>query len=233
MRWIVTSLIVINIVAFVWQLLTREEAPSTAQVAAVNNSQAPKLQLLSELDAAERQALQAQPANQRQASNRAAEAEPLCTLIGPFPALLRAEYFIERLAALDVKGVVQEMEIPGEVGYWVFLPSQDTRKQAFATLRELQAKGIDSYVIPKGELENGISFGMFSQAELAEQRLKDMRNQGYPAELKEITRTYRETWVVIQPGVAKQLDEPSWQRLLSSEEALDRRQNFCPTVASE
>ncbi|GAB1259183.1 SPOR domain-containing protein [Aurantivibrio plasticivorans] len=233
MRWVVISLIVINVVVLGWQLATlnpvTEEHSAKAPVLKQN---VPSLSLLSELELEERQALLASKPRVDLRSEGSPD-EPLCTLIGPFPRLLRAEYFVERLAAFDVPGVVREVEIPGEIGYWVYLPAQDTRKQAYETLRELQAKGVDSYVIPKGELENGISFGMFSKVELAQQRLKEMREDGYPAELKEVARSYREVWVVVQPGIAKNLDEEAWQNLLTAEEGLERRQNFCPPVASE
>ncbi len=159
--------------------------------------------------------------------------KPLCTLIGPFPKLLRAEYFIERLSALDVSSSVYNVEISGDVGYWVYLPPEESRKQAYNKLRELQAKGIDSYVIPKGELENGISFGMFSQSKLAEQRLNDMKKQGYSAQLKEIARSFNEIWVLLQPGQAQMLGEKAWLEMLSDDEGIERRQNYCPAVASK
>ncbi|MCW8196843.1 hypothetical protein F6455_18790 [Proteobacteria bacterium 005FR1] len=166
-----------------------------------------------------------------------AAAEPaaplLCTLVGPFSELLKAEYFQERLAALDVLASVQELEVPGEVSYWIYLPPRESRKQAFNEFRELQAKGIDSYVIPKGELANGISFGMFSQPNLAKSRLEDMRSRGYAAELKEVTRTYKEIWAVAAAAEAAKLAPESWLQVMASEDNLERRQNFCPAVASE
>jgi hypothetical protein len=234
MRWIVGSLVAINILVLIWQLVTQEPEASPAPQARQSVNDAPPIKMLSEL---EEETLQAMMANrQRVKLNPETNVEttaPLCTLIGPFEKLLRAEYFVERLQALDVVGKVQEVEIPGEVGFWVYLPSLSTRKEAFDKLRELQSKGIDSYVIPRGDLENGISFGMFSQATLAKQRLADMRSQGYGAELQEVERSYKEIWVILQPGQSQQLDPESWQSVLAEETGLERRQNYCPAVASE
>ena len=235
MRWIVASLVVINIVVLAWQLLARDPAPVVPPSPSRQSlNDAPPIKLLSEV---EEEALQAMMAKRERLKLRESQAEaqvqPLCTLVGPFEKLLRAEYFVERLQALDVKSVVQEVEIPGEVGYWVYLPAQSSQKEAFTKLRELQSKGIDSYVIPRGELENGISFGMFSQQALATQRLAAMREQGYQAELTEVERSYRETWVILQPGQSQQLDAESWQSVLAEENGLERRQNYCPAVASQ
>jgi hypothetical protein len=238
MRWIAASLLVINVVALLVQLLM----PGSEAVARENRPELPQLRgntqlkLLGELDEPALQVMVQAKEKARLAAARAvvdAEKPPLCTLVGPFPELLKAEYFQERLAALDVAASIQDLEIPGEVSYWIYLPPRESRKQAFNELRELQAKGIDSYVIPRGELANGISFGMFSQPNLAKGRLEDMRSRGYPAELREITRTYKETWVVVPSIEAAKLDSESWLQTMAAGDNLERRQNFCPPVASE
>jgi hypothetical protein len=237
MRWIAASLLVINILVLTAQLLMPGAGATAGEtkMALPEFSRAAPLKALGELDDSALQGMVSAKEQARMAAARAADVSepPLCTLVGPFPELLRAEYFQERLAALDVMAIIQDIEIPGEVSYWIYLPPRESRKQAFSELRELQAKGIDSYVIPKGELANGISFGMFSQPNLAKGRLEDMRSRGYPAELKEITRTYKETWVVAPSAEAAKLGPESWLQVMASEDNLERRQNFCPPVASE
>ena len=235
MRWIVGSLVAINMLVLIWQLLTQDPMPAPSPQARQAPAAEQSITLLSELEEQELQSMMAK--RERLRLNPDSEpknvGDPLCTLIGPFGKLLNAEYFVERLQAFDVVGKVQEIEVPGEVGYWVYLPSLSTRKEAFDKLRELQSKGIDSYVIPRGELENGISFGMFSRENLAKQRLQDMKNQGYAAELQAVERSYKEVWVVLQPGQSQQLDPQSWQSIMANESGLERRQNYCPAVASE
>lgn len=262
MRWILGSLILANVLLFAWHFFVGKEPVSGAvqvgreQQSAVADKSS--IKLLSEVqafgsdDTAESNSPEISSASEvaNTSTSSAVEDEesplelsaapsvddegnPLCTLVGPFPKLLRAEYFIERLAALDVSSSVYEIEIPGDVGYWVFLAPEESRKQAYNKLRELQAKGVDSYVIPKGELENGISFGMFSRQNLAEQRLQAMKEQGYPAELKEISRSYKEIWVLLASGQAKLLGDKVWLEMLSNDEGIERRQNYCPAVASE
>lgn len=238
MRWLIGGFVTVNLLVLVLQLLLLLLRPDVdADVGSRSSSippldaSAPKIKLLSELDAATLSALRVSPTDQPVSASSPENA--LCTLIGPFSKLLRAEYFMERLTALELKADVRELEVPGEPSYWVYMPSLGSRKEAFNLLRELQAKGVDSYVIPGGELENGISFGMFSQRKLADQRLAAMRKDGYQAELKEVMRSYQEVWVVLEPGQAGQLSPETWQAMLLEEaDEIDRRQNYCPPVAS-
>lgn len=157
----------------------------------------------------------------------------LCTLLGPFSASVDAEPLVQRLRSLDVDAEVRDLEVPDGRGYWVYLPPELSHRAALRRLHELQAKDIDSYVIPRGELANGISFGMFSRSELAQARQQEMLDQGYGAQIREIERTHRETWIMLPPGQARRLGDNLWQELLASVEGLERRQNFCPGVASE
>ena len=241
MRWIFLSLILINGAVFFWQWQQREAVAAQRPVPKAMPSRAEampgveKLVLLSEL---EEEAL-AVLLQQKQERLRMAEAEvlaeaeqPLCTLVGPYAKLLKAEYLVEHMAALEIKAEVQEVEIPGDVGYWVYLAPEVSKKEALRRLHELQAKGVDSYVIPRGELANGISFGMFSQQELANKRQSDMVAQGYATGIKEITRSHKENWVIFAPEEALKVGEEVWQKVLDEGPGMERRQNFCPSVAS-
>jgi len=237
MRWIVVSLIGINILVLVLQLIMPSQKASELNTSAHVRDvlSAPPLKLLGELGELDPQVVLSSDvavSDVTASQQKPSATQTLCTFVGPFPKMLRAEYFVERLAALELESSIQELQVPGENGYWVYLPPLETRKIANGMWRELQAKGVDSYVILKGELENGISFGMFSQQKLAERRRKDMKASGYKAELQEITRSYKENWVVLQPGQAKIVGVEAWSQMLSSEEGLERRQNFCSPVAS-
>lgn len=156
----------------------------------------------------------------------------LCTLVGAFAELLQAEYFVEHLAALDVHASVEQVAVPGSPSFWVYIPPAVSRKEALRQLHELQSKGLDTYIIPKGELENGISFGMFNDQLLADARAAELEQLGYPVKVARVERTYQENWVLLQPAQAVKIDEELWLKLLSRAEKLEMRQNFCPGVAN-
>ena len=157
----------------------------------------------------------------------------LCSLLGPYtePALVKAA--AERLAALGVDAEVRALKVSDGPGYWVHLPPEPSQRAVMARLHELQSRQIDSYIIPRGELAQGISFGMFSRESLAQERRERLRERGYEAQIREIERSHTETWLVLPLAQAHSLGESLWRELQHEASGLERRQNFCPGVASE
>lgn len=235
MRWIFLSLLTINIALFSWVFFLEDTDKSADVSQHINKPDlkgVPTIKLIGEGRLEKRKNIPHNRIPLDRPSEAGRQAESMCTLIGPFEKLLQAEYFVEHMQALEIVSKLQEIEVPGGVGYWVYLSPEVSRKEALRRLHELQAKGIDSYVIPKGDLANGISFGMFSQKEHAEARLEEMIKKGYQAELKEVKRALKEVWVILQPVEARKLSEELWQKVNSGNFRLERRQNYCPTVAS-
>lgn len=251
MRGIFWALVVINVCAGGWfwwsaQQGSVSDAEASVKVsvrvssASVREGEHPTLVLLEELNAEKlkemvqaKERLRLEAVAQGQIDAAAEEGRQLCTLVGAFPESRKAEYFVEHLRALDIAGAVQEMEVPGESSFWVYLPAEVSKKKALRLLHELQAKKIDSYVIPKGDLANGISLGLFSSEEAALRRQDEVAGHGYSAAVEEVERTYEEVWVVLAAVEAEKVDENLWKKLLKKQENLELRQNFCPDVASD
>ena len=157
----------------------------------------------------------------------------LCTMVGPYEQLLHAEYLVERLAALGAKAQITPVEIKEGDAYWVYLQPEMSEKEALRRLYELQKKQIESYIITKGELANGISFGRYADRAEAEIRLGEIKNQGYEALIKTVPKTINETWVVLDAVSAEKIDKNLWVELLANQEGLEKRQNYCLGVASQ
>ena len=155
-----------------------------------------------------------------------------CELIGPVAELLHAEYLVERLTALEVASSIKQVEIADGKNYWVYLKPEMSEKEALRRLSEIQqAKAIDSYIIPSGELANGISFGQFVSEAEAKAKAEQIRAQGYAAEIKEVPKSHNETWVEVREKVGQKINEEKWLSLLKEEKAIERRQNYCLGVA--
>ena len=233
MRVLFFALLGINVAALILQLTVWRPDMADGPGVRHRSASGERLQLLSEV----RQGDARQPlASGRRSSAEPAAASPpsgLCDMVGPFSALLQAEYLQESLAALGVMADVRELEVPEGVGYWVHLPPEASRKEALQRLHEVQAQQIDSYLIPRGELANGISFGMFSRKALAEARLDEMRELGYAAQMREVTRTHKEIWVVLAAGEGQKIDENRWSELLEAENGIEKQQKYCQGVAPE
>lgn len=165
-------------------------------------------------------------------SNENSNAE-FCTMIGPYSQLLQAEYAVERLVSLGAVAHITPIEIKEGESYWVYLRPEVSENEALRRLYELQKKNIESHVITKGELTNGISFGRFADYVDAEARSNEIKKQGYEVDIKMLPKTIYETWVVIDAGFAEKIDEAVWVDLLTKESTLEKRQNFCLGVASQ
>ena len=193
------------------------------------------LQLLSEKKGGSTlQAKEKVPASaERSGVNEQKQNAEFCTMLGPYGQLLQAEYAVERLGSLGVTAHITPVEIKEGESYWVYLRPEMSEKEALRRLYELQKKNIESHIIAKGELTNGISFGRFADYAEADARSAQIKSQGYAAEIKMLPKMIQETWVVVDAGFAEKIDETVWTDLLTKDSGLEKRQNFCLGVASQ
>ncbi|GAB2903136.1 SPOR domain-containing protein [Microbulbifer echini] len=228
MRWIALFLLLLNVGIFAWFALgsgAQEEAVRvTEEKVGVQNK---RIILVGEVSPQTLPPLTDSPAR----SPVDHSAEQLCTLLGPFSEEHQGEAIVQRLKALQASAELRDIEMQGPMRYWVFLPPLNSRREAFNRLRELQAQGIDSYVIPKGALADGISFGIFSERKRAETLTDNLVGRGVRAQLREEPQTHRERWVVLAPGASDYLAPEFWHRLQQEYPELDRRRNLCAEVA--
>lgn len=227
MRWIVLALLLANIGLYAWfQTGGRPPLPAVAGSAAPEEAGVPIVLVDEAPQGALQQAPPQTPAPKPQIGD-------LCTLLGPFEEEYLGEDIVQRLQALQVNAALREVEMSGQMRYWVFLAPMDSRREALRKLRELQSAGIDSYVIPKGTLADGISFGIFSEPERAESLAEELRRKGIDVRTREEPQTYLERWVVLPPDGAEPLAEDFWTQLQREYPELDRRQNLCSEVNSD
>lgn len=191
MRWVFYSLLILNVVYLGWQLLGRVAPPAAPgvplAVAAPN-----QLQLLSE-QGAQRVPQVARPA--------------LCLVVGPWGDRQAAEALRRNVRGVVGDGELRPVPVRKDRLSWVFLPPQSSRESALQALRELQGRGVDSFIVAEGEDANAISLGYFSSPESARGLQVKMRNAGYPAEVRETSREVTEYWlyypVPAEPQIAQ------------------------------
>ena len=240
MRWIFFLLLIANLGLLGW-FLSADRSPAAKVVAVASDSGVNTIALVSEVDPAELAVEAPAPdvAQQAPVPERPPETEaaPLCTLVGPFEEAYQGEDVVRRLRALQVESALRDVEMEGQMRYWVYLAPLNSTRDAFRKLRELQAAGIDSYVIPKGSLENGISFGIFSEIERAQSLASELQARGFAAQYREEPQTYLERWVVLSgdggpadPETVAMLGEEFWQQLQLDYPDIGRRQNLCSEI---
>ncbi len=233
MRLIFIVLVIGNLGFFLSQVLGEKDVPEAANALPLQRDFG-NLQTIAERDTAGKRSASLpakKPATESESPSNPKDADR-CEMIGPFTELLHAEYLVERLTALDVTSSIRQVEIVDGKNYWVYLRPEMSEKEALRRLSEIQqAKAIDSYIIPSGELANGISFGQFVSEEEAKAKAEQIRAQGYAAEIKEVPKSHNETWVEVREKVGQKLSEEKWLSLLKEEKAIERRQNYCLGVA--
>lgn len=207
MRWVFFLLIFGNLflLGIFWQ----------QQTSAVNRSEAPievpaeskRLLLVTEINEPLKTRVVSslsEPTNQR---------TNLCYAIGPYQDDFNASHVLARATALGLTGKLQsvtaEDQEPSQ--YWVHVPPRASRQEAMKTLRELQGRKVDSYIITQGELAEGISLGLFRNRESAEQILNQVKSFDIPVAIRTVSETNQELWVEIEES--SQLTEGMRQRI--------------------
>ena len=91
---------------------------------------------------------------------------PTCIVAGPFKDKPTAEALATRFEAAGGSASVDTDADATAPAYLVYV-APTTREAGISAWQELTAQGIDSYVIPSGARENGVSVGVFSSRERA------------------------------------------------------------------
>lgn len=156
----------------------------------------------------------------------------LCVRVGAFASVAKASYFVEKLAARGVRSSIKNVLVSTTVGFWLHLPPLTSKKALLRKLEELQRQGIDSYAIPDGDLANGISLGMFSQYQRANNLKQTISDLGYQPLIAEVPREKRELWVFLQSAEVQKISSNMWEKWLSSKEFPKKQQISCSDVAS-
>lgn len=252
MRWTVISLVLLNVMFLIWNWLDYSHSKGVEAMnagAAVSQPEMPgaKVVLLRERSTQIYEGGGGDPAaasvggapssvsvGQANAGDAAgAQPElPQCLLLGPYPEPQAAKALLDRLAALQIQGKYAAIEVAGEPDYWVYLRPEPTKELAAAKLRELQEKKVDSFIVPQGDIANGISLGVFDKRENAEKRQQMIIELGYDAQLRVNPRNYLENWVVIYPDDSARFSPELYNQLRIDNDRLDLRKDPCNKVAS-
>jgi hypothetical protein len=224
LRWFVLGLLLCNAIYFAWQYSLKAPDIPNVQSAVPSGAEGEHLTLLREMRA-----------GGAPAQSIVTPVEPtitVCHMIGPFKEKISAHQVQDRLRALDIVVNTYQVNIPDKPDYWVYLGPMRSRKEALDVLRELQNKKIDSFLIGDGEMANGISLGFFTKEALAQSALKQRREQGYDAKLREVPRFTQELWEVFADGQYTKFSDELWQQTKAGTQGIELRKNSCDLIAS-
>ena len=119
-----------------------------------------------------------------------------CLTVGPLGEDAPVDAVGEWLKGLGAEVEVRSDERREVALYWIYFPPTATRAEAVTQVERMRAEGIDDVlVVPKGDMANAVSLGVFSRTDSRDRRLKELNDKGYRPSIAPRYRTKRATWV--------------------------------------
>jgi hypothetical protein len=124
-----------------------------------------------------------------------------CLTVGPLAEDAPVHAIRDWVQALGAEADVRSDERREVALYWIYLPPQATREAAIEVVAGLRGKGIsDVIVVPKGDMANAISLGVFSRPETRDRRLRELSEKGYQPSIAPRYRSKLATWIDVAAG---------------------------------
>lgn len=166
-----------------------------------------------------------------------AEDPTICSFVSGFATVDDANGFI--LAAREQNlGTLLNLtgdSLPSQ--FRVYLPPEANRILATRALDSVSSAlteaelEVETYLITRGPLADGIGLGVFTSAEATESVRAQVSELGFVPEIEEIPRSNGEIQVVLRPPNSNQLDTAEWLELSDDRPDLTRTENLCETIA--
>lgn len=215
MRWLFLGLIIINAFYFLWShQVAGISDVALLEVARQKSTYSSPVKLLSETVGINSKAL----------NDETVEKEVM--LLGGFSDEFLAQRLQQRLISLDIESKITALDSQVDVEYWVYLQPLPSRQASVRQLKELQARKIDGYLITTGDLNNGISLGMFAREDSAQGVAERMSAAGYEPSIRAVERSQRLYWVVIESSTRRLVDQALLKQLV--EDFADMQHLFLP-----
>ena len=154
-----------------------------------------------------------------------------CLELGLFEGLSLAAEMTDYLQELGFPSYVHEREVLVDTRYWVLMPPFNSDIALERRMAELSANNISSSQIIGGELDRGISLGIFVALEEAESIRSSLVAQGYATEMRKIDQTETEIKVVVEGLPNRILGSAQWQEFLEFKADLEVSEKLCETIA--
>ena len=208
MKWLLLFLLSVNAVIFIVQIKGMGGAAESNEYIKV--PAAKDVKLLNELGVAE-------------------DVRGRCIVIGELDNELALKGLSDFLNTRNVKYELIEKKEELAPSYWVF--AQDDANKDLQ--EDLNALGVESYLVAEGDWMGKVSLGLFANIDLAEDLMKDLKDEGVMTMFVEKKKYKNTKWISFR------LDEVARSgRLLDELNALkinvgQIKEFFCKSIASE
>lgn len=118
-----------------------------------------------------------------------------CYSIGPLEDDAQIAAMRTWLVALGGNPVLRVDERRELERYWVYFPPAQSQEEALQKVERMRSEGIEDVIaVPKGDMTNAISLGVFSQRISLERRLQELKKLGYEPSIMPRYRTEEASW---------------------------------------
>lgn len=206
----------LNVAFFTWQtdVFNLNSNKSTSKAMTIDPG-IPKLALLSELTKEEQKNIDEKPQVKPEAEpEKVAKANPrpspkfkdgkaICYALGPFDGMPQAKNISEKLQDLGAFTVERSVTKESPIGYWVYLSSYKSWKEAKDKVLVLEKKGYkDMFIVGRGTMKNAVSLGLFKNENGAKSRVNELKNIGEKPKIQTQYKQLEQYWIDIdvEPG---------------------------------
>lgn len=226
MRYILVFLLIANIGYFIWAQTRPPQSvvPQRESRELLNSG----LMLVSEFEA-QTAALALENAQD----------STICSVVSGFASVDDANGFILLARERNLGTLLNLTGDPLPSQFRVYLPPEPNRILA---TRELDAVSsaiadaqlqVETYLITRGPLAEGIGLGVFIDAEAAGSVQDQISGLGFAPEIEVIPQSSGEIQVVLRPPNSSQLETAEWLEISDDRPDLTRVENLCETIAQE
>lgn len=200
----------LNTAFFVWQAdVFSLRSPAGSAAGVPDNKNVPKLAMLGDTSAKKLDqadiTLPTRPsktnvakANSRPTSRKKSTGTPICYALGPFDGLPQAKNISSKLQDLGAFTFERTVTTESPMGFWVYLDSFDSWKEAREKVVKLEIEGMkDMFIVGRGPMKNAVSLGLFKNEDGAKERIERVKKMG---ENPKIQTQYKQTdqfWIDI------------------------------------
>lgn len=220
MRYVVITLVLLNLAHLGWNLGWPLTEPEAGESRALLNS---GLTLVSEFDSRNLQA--------------DSEAERLCSLVSGFEDEAESAEFMAEAISRGLDAAYAAGQSGRERQYRVFLPPTPSAEIARLILEDLAARleaadvTADIGLVSSGDSQNAIALGSFDSATAAVSLRDRISALGYSPQIERIQPEPERLKLWLRPTQSGRVETPEWLDLTRERPNLSRVENLCQTIA--
>jgi hypothetical protein len=131
-------------------------------------------------------------------SDNKSAGKPICYALGPFDGLPQAKNISEKLQNLGAFTSERSSTTESPMGFWVYLESSKSWKDAKEKVIALEKEGVkDMFIVGRGAMKNAVSLGLYKNEEGAEDRIKQIKKLGEKPKIQTQYKQVDQYWIDI------------------------------------